>query len=143
NYTRRLSTWFSHVLMLITLFSGISIAYGQNQSRSVSGVVLDKDNEVIVGASVHTVGSGETKSTVTNQDGKFTIDIHQHTILRITFLGFVQQQVNIDTHTELSITLHEESQNLDEVVVTAMGISQEAKSLSYARQSIDVASMTE
>jgi len=143
NQTLKLWIQFAQVVALVTVFFGGTIAYGQDKGRPIKGVVLDKNSDVITGASIYVVGNNAGKGTVTDKDGKFTIQAPVNAILRISFLGFVSQQVNIGTNTELTITLLEDSQNLDEVVVTAMGIRQEAKSLSYARQSIDVGSMTE
>lgn len=130
-----------YLTLLLTFLFGVT--YGQEKQINIKGTVLDKTNLPIIGASVNIIGATNSKGTLTDQNGKFKISAPLNSNLRISYLGFLTQQINIKSDAELKIILEEDSKSLTEVVVTAMGIKQEAKSLAYARQSIDVSSMTE
>jgi TonB-linked SusC/RagA family outer membrane protein len=130
-----------NLMVLLILF--FMAARAQNKQLNITGTVLDNTNQPIVGVSVSAVGVTNSKTTQTDQKGKFKISVPANTTLRISYIGFITQQIVARSETELRIVLLDDSKNLSDVVVTAMGIKQEAKSLAYARQSIDVSSMTE
>ena len=65
-------------------------------------------------------------------DGKFTLNVNEGSILSISFIGYVTQEIKYTGQTSLNIKLVEDTQKLDEVVVTAMGIKKEKRALSYA-----------
>ncbi|MDR0413480.1 MAG: SusC/RagA family TonB-linked outer membrane protein [Dysgonamonadaceae bacterium] len=128
----------SKIKCLICLFLlGTQMLFSQNQTEKVSGWVVDEQGESITGASVAVVGS--SRGTITDLEGKFVLDAPENAILRISFLGYVTQNVRVSP--ELKIRMKEDVQTLNEVVITAMGITREAKSLSYARESVDTESM--
>ncbi|GHV27683.1 SusC/RagA family TonB-linked outer membrane protein [Bacteroidia bacterium] len=113
--------------------------FAQNQTGTISGLVVDEQGESVTGASVTVVGS--STGTVTDFEGKFAINAPKNAILRISFLGCITQNVKVGTSSDLKIVLKEDTQLLEEVVVTAMGITREAKSLSYAREGVSTESM--
>ena len=97
---------------------------------------------MIIGANISVVGG--TASTVTNIEGKFSIQVKENSLIRVSFIGYKAQNVRIDKNKkDIKVTLAEDTKKLDEVVVTALGISRDAKSLGYARQSIDIGTTTE
>ncbi|MCM1036328.1 MAG: SusC/RagA family TonB-linked outer membrane protein [Bacteroides sp.] len=125
--------------VLFTFIVGCAVALAQ--AISVKGTVLDSTGEPITGATVMVVG---TKNAVTTDiDGNFTIKAKPGSVLSIRFVGCKPLNIQVKNDKPLNITLEDDSQLLNEVVVTALGITREAKSLSYARQSIDAESMTE
>jgi iron complex outermembrane receptor protein len=99
------------------------------QSGKVTGTVND-DFGPVAGASV--LVKGTTNGTVTDIDGHFTLEgVNNGTVLQVSFLGYVTQEVTFKGQ-PLTVSLQEDAQALDEVVVTALGISREKKSLGYA-----------
>ncbi len=93
------------------------------QSFTISGSVMDKaSNEPIIGASL--VLKGTTKGTVTDMEGKFTLQLDQAGILVVSFAGYKGKEISVDANSGLlSITLNEDVLNLDEVVVTGLASS--------------------
>jgi len=130
----------SFIWLFVMLFS-IQFASAQARQAKITGTVYDETGETIVGASVSVVGTSQ--GTVTDLDGRFSVSAAPNSILKVSYMGFITQNVNIKSKTDLTITLKEDAKILQEVVVTAMGITREAKSLSTAQQSIDTESMTE
>lgn len=88
------------------------------QGRKITGVVKDSTGEPIIGANV--VVKGTTIGTTTDLDGKFVIDAPENTILQISFIGFLMQELPAKSGT-MTISLREDTQNLDEVVVVGYG----------------------
>jgi TonB-linked SusC/RagA family outer membrane protein len=113
----------------------------QEAAFQVQGTVKDPQGEEIIGANVLIAGS--KKGTTTDVNGNFTLPVKQGDELAVSYLGYKTQKVKIDGKQFLNIVLTEDVAVLDEVVVTAMGISRDAKSLSYARQTVDTKTMTE
>jgi TonB-linked SusC/RagA family outer membrane protein len=105
------------------------------QTRTISGTVLSGDDgEPLVGASVSV--KGKNLGTATNQDGKFVlanIPVSEKSLI-VAYLGYETQEVSIADN--LQIVLKLSHTTLDEVVVTALGISREKKSLGYAATTI-------
>lgn len=99
------------------------------QQKKLTGIVQD-DQGPIIGASVSVKGA--TTGTVTDIDGKFTLEVPDGATLIIRYIGYVTQEVKYTGQSVLNINLKEDSQTLSEVVVTAMGIKKEKRALSYA-----------
>ncbi len=123
------------------LMIGVQTTFAQTAKKEVTGLVVDEKGESVVGASVIVVGSNV--GTVTDVDGQFKIKANESSILRINFLGYEPRNIKVGTSSDLKVVLTENEQLLKEVVVTAMGITREAKSLTYATGSVDPESMTE
>ena len=100
------------------------------QSGQVTGVVEDSMGPVI-GASV--IIKGTTSGIMTDLDGKFTLnDVKKGQTLQVSFVGYKTKEVVYNGQATLKIYLEEDSQALEEVVVTALGMSRDKKSLGYA-----------
>lgn len=105
------------------------------QSEAAKGTVLDATGEPVIGATVMVKGD-QTKATVTDIDGNFTLNgVKKGTVLRITSLGYTAQEVAWNGGA-LNVTLNDDSKQIDEVVVTALGIKRERKALGYAIQDV-------
>lgn len=118
-------------LVLLACFL-INIGFAAAQTSTVSGVVTSgEDNEPVIGASVLVVG--HSLGTVTDIDGRFSIANVPSAAktLRVSYVGMQPQEVAIKSG-EIKIILTPDSEMLDEVVVTAMGISRAKKALGYA-----------
>lgn len=120
-------------MFLAGLFLSIGMAVAQTQ---VTGTVVSgEDGEPIVGASVKV--SGTKTGTITDVDGKFALNVPEGTKLVVTYLGMLPKTVNASVSGAMKIKLAPDNKVLDEVVVTAMGITREKKALGYASQVLD------
>ena len=120
-------------MFLAGLFLSIGMAVAQTQ---VTGTVVSgEDGEPIVGASVKV--SGTKMGTITDVDGKFALNVPEGTKLVVTYLGMLPKTVNASVSGAMKIKLDPDNRVLDEVVVTAMGITREKKALGYASQVLD------
>lgn len=120
-------------MFLAGLFLSIGMAVAQTQ---VTGTVISgEDGEPIVGASVKV--SGTKTGTITDVDGKFALNVPEGTKLVVTYLGMLPKTVNASVSGAMKIKLDPDNKVLDEVVVTAMGITREKKALGYASQVLD------
>ena len=120
-------------MFLAGLFLSIGMAVAQTQ---VTGAVVSgEDGEPIVGASVKV--SGTKTGTITDVDGKFALNVPEGTKLVVTYLGMLPKTVNASVSGAMKIKLDPDNKVLDEVVVTAMGITREKKALGYASQVLD------
>lgn len=93
------------------------------QVKKITGKVVDSKGEPIIGASVLVKGTGT--GTVTDIDGRFTVEAAAGSTLEISFIGYTTQSVQVTSANTYNVTLHDDTQALDEVVVTAMGIKKE------------------
>lgn len=91
----------------------------QQQDNKVTGVVKDANGDPIIGANV-TV-KGESIGTITDIDGRFILNAPSDAVLQITYIGYVAQDVKIDNRKEVVVTLVEDTETLDEVVVVGYG----------------------
>jgi len=101
------------------------------QSHAIQGTVTD-GNEPIIGASV--MVKGKNQGAVTDTDGHFTLDVAPGTELVISYLGY--QPKTVKATAGMKVTLSEDSKNLKEVVVTALGIKRDRKALGYGLSEI-------
>ena len=125
---------FVFVLSLL-LFVGINLM--QAQGVQVSGNVTSaEDGSALPGVSV--VVRGTTIGAVTDFEGNYTITVPDGTgTLMFSFVGMLTQEVALDSRITLNVVLESTSTELDEVVVTALGVSREKKSLGYSVQEVD------
>ncbi|NMB70700.1 MAG: hypothetical protein GYA22_00935, partial [Bacteroidales bacterium] len=106
------------------------------QQRTITGTVKDKDGNPLPGVNV--VVTGTTIGTITDVNGRYNIEIPQGAkSLTFSFIGMQTLQVNIGPDNTIDVQLSEEVVNLEEVVVSALGIKREEKALGYAVQKVD------
>lgn len=117
---------FGSVAQLNATTATLSAA-GVQQENRVTGTVQDALGP-IVGASI--IEKGTSNGTITDSDGKFSLNARQGATLVISYIGYKSQEVTIG-RTPLNITLEEDAQLLSDVVVTALGIKRERKALGY------------
>ncbi len=107
-----------------------------NAQTLFSGRVLDENNNPLPGASV--VMKGSSNGVASDFDGNFQIELPDgNEILVVSYISYVTQEFDTAGKTSANITLQPDSQQLDEVVVTALGIEREKKSLGYASQELE------
>ena len=121
------------LLLLFMLIAHIVSA----QTRQVSGVVTDAQNNGVPGATIKL--KGKNVQALTDADGKFTIAVPAgQAVLEITSIGFEKKEVTVAPgDNSVSVTMSGSSANLEEVVVTALGIKREKKALTYAAQTVN------
>ncbi|WP_428741697.1 SusC/RagA family TonB-linked outer membrane protein [Tenacibaculum sp.] len=121
------------ILFAIFLFFGVFAM--QAQTLEINGTVSDENGVPLPGVTV--IVKNTVKGTATDFDGKFTIEnVQQGESLVFSFIGYKTIERIINNADYLNISLESESQNLDEIVVTALGIKREQKALGYAVQEI-------
>ncbi|KAA6335380.1 TonB-dependent receptor SusC [termite gut metagenome] len=102
-------------------YSGKSVenAVAQQATRKISGAVKDTQGESIIGVNITVKGT--TVGTVTDIEGKFSLDVSPGSILNISFIGYLSVEVPVGNNTNLQIVLQEDTKLLDEVVVVGYG----------------------
>ena len=100
------------------------------QSQTVKGTVMGSDGLPAIGASVKIQGT--TIGTVTDMDGNYSIACPPGAKLEITYVGSKTQIISVGNKTSLNVKLVDDAQSMDEVVVTALGIKRQARSLGYS-----------
>lgn len=114
-------------LLLAMLFSAMAIV-AFAQGKSISGTVVDQLGESIIGANV-TV-DGTSNGTITDIDGKFTLsNVGANAKLKVSYIGYITQTIAVSGKTTLNITLKEDAQALDEVVVVGYGTIKKSNSV--------------
>lgn len=102
-------------------------------NKMVKGTVLDEHGDPIIGATVKVKGT--KTATVTDIDGNFSFEVPEGSILVISYLGYTDKEISSEAKS-LTINMNENSEVLDEVVVTALGIKRSEKALSYNVQKL-------
>ncbi len=120
---------------LIAILAVFQFASLLAQQSSVSGLVTGSDSgEPLFGVNV--LIKGTNRGTITNSDGTYQIDVAPGEVLVFSSVGFETKEISYTGQSTLDVTLVEDLESLDEVVVTSFGIEQEKKSLGYAVQEI-------
>lgn len=113
----------------------------QSSSRTVKGTVVDEAGDPIPGANV--IVQGSAHGVVSDIAGQFSVSVTNNDSIEVSFVGYGKQVVSTADRDKVTVTLFPASEQLKEVVVTALGIKREKKALGYAMQEVDVNGMTE
>ena len=100
----------------------------QQSSKKITGIVKDVTGEPIIGANV--IVKGTTNGTMTGLDGDFELEVPENALLVISYIGYVNQEIPVSGKNSFNVTLEEDTQNLDEVVVLGYGAGQRKQDLS-------------
>lgn len=112
----------------------------QQQTSTCTGVVKDATGETVIGASV--IVKGSTNGTITGLDGDFSLSgVKVGDIIQISFVGYQTLEVPFKGQ-PINVTLQDDTQKLEEVVVTALGIKKDAKKLGYAVSTVSSEDLT-
>lgn len=127
---------YIHMKKVISLVSVLMLisALAFSQTHSVRGKVTGPDGKAIQGISVQIQGTDE--GTVTDADGMYLLNAPANATLLFTGIGFSAKSVKVENHSTLNVSLEVEATTLNEVVVTALGVSREKKALGYSTQSL-------
>ena len=109
-------------------------------SKTVKGKIVDENGEPLIGVNVAV--DGTTTGTITDFDGNFSMSAFANSTLKVSYIGYATQLVAVSDKEFYSITMRPDNEVLDEVVVTALGIKRETKSLTYNVQEMKAADLT-
>ncbi len=136
----KLKSMLKFILSVFLLFL-VSIPI-MAQSREVQGTVLSADQSPVIGASV--LVKGTTTGTITDAKGVYHIRIPGNdAVLVFQFIGLESQEIPVGNQTVINVTMQESSVELEGVVVTALGLTREKKSLGYAITTVDNEELTQ
>jgi len=124
-------------ILLLMAFSMFALCYTmQAQERAVSGNILsDEDNEGLPGVNV--IVKGTTQGTTSDLDGNYRITVSSsETILVFSSIGFTNQEVTVGDQSVINVKLASDVTQLGEVVVTALGVERDKKSLGFSSQQV-------
>jgi TonB-linked SusC/RagA family outer membrane protein len=133
------------ILLLFVTFSGNQVLAGQvtgtnstqaeQQKKSVKGKVTDESGESIPGVSV--LVKGTNAGTITDIDGRYVLEVPAGgNTLAFSFVGMKAMEVAIEDKAEINVSMVSETIGVDEVVVTALGIQRDKKTLTYSSQQV-------
>ncbi len=126
---KRATQSFWRLLLLMVAFNSSLSLFAQTQT--ISGIVLDEFGEPMIGVSV--LVKGTTTGIITDVEGNFTVPAKTGDVLLVKYLGYKDQEIKVTSDARLKITLHEDTQNLDEVVVVGYGTQKKPDRCRFCR----------
>ena len=129
-------------IFLIVLLSSLSIISKAQSDRVIKGIVTStEDGSGLPGVNV--VEKGTTNGTATDFDGNYTLVVSEDaTIIQFSGVGLTSREVEIGNQSQINLKMGEDVEQMEAVVVTALGITREKASLGYSVQEVDAASLT-
>ena len=104
----------------------------QQQKKKITGTITDETGEPIIGANVVEVGT--TNGTVTDFDGQFSIDVANDASIRVSYIGYLEQDISTTGRNSFNITIREDNQALEELVVVGYGVQRKVTSTGAVSQ---------
>jgi TonB-linked SusC/RagA family outer membrane protein len=126
-----MKTKFSGILTLLLAFV-VQLTFAQE--KTISGTISDPSGLPLPGATV--IVKGTSSGTSTDFDGKYSINANTGATLVFSFVGYTTKEIKVGASSTINVQLSEDASLLDEVVITALGIKREKKSLGYATQEV-------
>jgi TonB-linked SusC/RagA family outer membrane protein len=120
--------------LLTFLFLWMAPVWAQDGLVTVTGSVTDTTGEPLIGATVAVKGT--SVGTATDIDGNYSLNVREGATLLFSYIGYRPIEETVGSNHRIDIVMYEDTETLDEVVVTALGIKREQKSLSYNVQQI-------
>ena len=118
----------------LSLIGMFTLSIGLAQQKSVQGTILDDSGGTLPGATV--LVDGTNRGVTTDFDGNFSIQVSEGETLKVSYVGYADQSIPVGSQDSYSATLSPDNE-LEEVVVTALGIERESKSLGYSVSRVD------
>ncbi len=108
---------------------------------TVSGRITDENNQPVPGVNV--IEKGTTNGTASDANGRYSIIIQKEDgVLVFSFIGYATQEIPVNGRSAIDVTLAESMQSLEEVVITALGVEKDVKSITYATQKVSAEEIT-
>jgi hypothetical protein len=126
------------LIKMLVLFSVLALP-GYAQEMTVSGKVSDATGGEIAGVNV--VVKGTTRGTTTNDKGDYSISVEKGKTLTFSYIGYISKEV-VANATSMNVALAAEATALNEVVVTALGISRDKRALAYSITEVNGSNLT-
>jgi TonB-linked SusC/RagA family outer membrane protein len=128
---------------IVALYMAFCVIEANAQSRTIGGNVTESSGgEPVVGASV--LLKGTTRGTVTNMEGNFQLEVDgPESVLVFSYIGFQTLEIQVGNQNAINVSMEYSSEELSEVVVTALGVERETKALGYSVQAVDGDRFTE
>ncbi len=126
------------LLLFMLLMCASAVLYAQKISGKVTS---SKEGVSLPGVSVQVKGTNT--GTNTSADGTFSVNAPSNATLVFSFIGYKTQEIKVGNQSVINVSMDEDAQRLDEVVVTALGIKKEAKKLGYATSTVNREQLTE
>ena len=119
--------------LFLALLGILMVQLGFAQQKTITGNITDESGLPLPGASI--IIENTTRGVTSDFDGNFSIQASEGDVLVVSYVGYSDQRINVGTQNNLSIGLTPDNE-LEEVVVTALGITRDKKSLGYAQQTV-------
>ncbi|GHM98684.1 SusC/RagA family TonB-linked outer membrane protein [Cytophagales bacterium WSM2-2] len=112
------------------------------QSRTVTGTVKDPNGAGLPGVTIQVKGTAS--GTVSDSDGKYAIAVGgENAVVVFSFIGFATQEIQVGSQSVIDVSLAEDTKQLQEVIVTALGVEKDSKTLGYSVTKVDASSITQ
>ena len=132
-----MKTKFSGILTLLLAFV-VHLSFAQE--KTISGTVTDQSGLPVPGVNI--IIKGTSTGTQSDFDGNYTIKANEGSVLTFSYLGLQLKEATVTSSSIINVTMKEDLAVLDEVVVTAIGISRNEKELGYNVQSVSAESIS-
>src|SRR5512139_809839 len=130
----------SHARRRLLLFCLLLTFFSAAQAQTLTGTVSDEKGTKLSNVSV--MIKGRSQGTTTGNDGRFTIAAPGNATLVFSFIGYKNQEVAVSGRTTIDVVLTALDRNLDEVVVTALGIRKQSRGLGYSATNVKPEELT-
>src|SRR3990170_1202196 len=114
----------SMVLLMAAVCMFLTVTHGYGQSRSVSGAVTDENGMPIPGVNV--VEKGTTQGSITDQDGRYSLQVSENATLVFSFVGYVSKEVIVGAQSRVDVSIQPDVTTLSEVIVTGYASERKA-----------------
>ncbi|TPN81184.1 TonB-dependent receptor plug domain-containing protein [Aquimarina algicola] len=130
------------ILIFSAFLSLLMTEYIKAQEKIISGTVTSKGENAMPLPGVNVILQGTTKGVQTDFDGRYTIEASLGDVLEFSYIGFMSVTLPVGTSGVIDVILEENTEQLDDVVITALGIQKSRKSLTYAAQDLNAEELT-
>jgi ferric enterobactin receptor len=118
---------------LFTLFLLLLVTFSLSAQKTIRGTITSTDGETLIGVAVQEKGT--SNGVLSDIDGTYQLTVANEATVTFSYTGFAPYKITVGDAETYDVTL-KEGVDLDEVVITALGISREKKSLTYASQEV-------
>ena len=125
-----------HFLLMLLL----AISSFTTSAQTVTGSVKNKEGDALFNATVTVKGT--TIGTASNADGRFTINVSGKSVLIFSSVGYATQEISVGGRSVIDVVMEKDLRNLDEVVVTALGIKKQSRGLGYSVTNVKTDELT-
>jgi TonB-linked SusC/RagA family outer membrane protein len=123
------------LLIFLSLFLCLYVTVSGQDKQAVSGTIRDAEGNPLPGITI--LEKGTNNGSVSDAAGTFKMQVSPKAILVLTGIGFISQEIAVSNNAAINVRMSVDNKNLGEVVVTALGIKREKKSLGYALQEVN------